>query len=217
VSPRLLDRSFLWHPQRDSNPCRHLETSARAHDRWPAGLHALVQAGTGGQLDGAKTDRSVLASCTLSPTSWRATACVRSRAIRSSSSHSGFRGSSVTTEHHRWPAGAGRAIRGWDVRHCRNRHCRVENRAGVDLGPLICGRWGCTRPRAGPRLSVSRSCNAWRTQASKTSPPEINAWFDQWNTDPKLFTSHRSADEILTKLAKDCTALTGNEFEDAPT
>jgi hypothetical protein len=46
---------------------------------------------------------------------------------------------------------------------------------------------------------------------------EINAWFDQWNTDPKPFMWHRSADEILTKLAKDCTALTGNEFEDAST
>ena len=46
---------------------------------------------------------------------------------------------------------------------------------------------------------------------------EINAWFDQWNTDPKPFTWHRSADEILTTLAKDCTALTGNEFEDAST
>jgi hypothetical protein len=26
IVPRLLTMSFLWHPQRDSNPCRHLES-----------------------------------------------------------------------------------------------------------------------------------------------------------------------------------------------
>lgn len=40
---------------------------------------------------------------------------------------------------------------------------------------------------------------------------DITAWVEQWNTDPKPFVWHRSADEILAKLASYCTAVTTDE------
>lgn len=40
---------------------------------------------------------------------------------------------------------------------------------------------------------------------------DIQAWVDQYNQDPKPFTWHRTADEILAKLAGYCAALTSNE------
>jgi transposase/transposase-like protein len=40
---------------------------------------------------------------------------------------------------------------------------------------------------------------------------DITTWVNHWNTDPKPFTWHRSADEILTKLANYCTAITADK------
>lgn len=40
---------------------------------------------------------------------------------------------------------------------------------------------------------------------------DITAWVERWNTDPKPFVWHRSADEILDKLASYCTAVTTDE------
>jgi transposase len=46
---------------------------------------------------------------------------------------------------------------------------------------------------------------------------DITAWVDQWNTDPKPFTWHRTADEILAKLASYCAAVTHNKYRGAST
>jgi transposase len=46
---------------------------------------------------------------------------------------------------------------------------------------------------------------------------DINAWVDQWNNNPKPFTWHRTADDILAKLAGYCATVTGNEFHNAST
>jgi transposase len=46
---------------------------------------------------------------------------------------------------------------------------------------------------------------------------DITAWVDQWNTDPKPYIWHRSADEILAKLATYCATVTSNEYRGAST
>jgi len=37
---------------------------------------------------------------------------------------------------------------------------------------------------------------------------DIEAWVDVWNNDPKPFIWHKTADQILDKLAGCCTAIT---------
>jgi transposase len=46
---------------------------------------------------------------------------------------------------------------------------------------------------------------------------DINTWVDHWNTDPKPFVWHKTADEILGKLARYCAAVTHTEYSDAST
>ena len=41
---------------------------------------------------------------------------------------------------------------------------------------------------------------------------DINAWVEQWNENPKPFTWHKTADEILDRLAGYCAAVTSNEY-----
>lgn len=43
---------------------------------------------------------------------------------------------------------------------------------------------------------------------------DINAWVEQWNNNPKPFIWHKTADEILDRLAGFCTAVTGNKYID---
>jgi len=46
---------------------------------------------------------------------------------------------------------------------------------------------------------------------------DIEAWVATWNDNPRPFTWHRTADEILGKLARYCAAVTGNEYHGAST
>jgi hypothetical protein len=39
---------------------------------------------------------------------------------------------------------------------------------------------------------------------------DIEAWVANWNEDPKPFVWHKSADEILERLASYCSAVTEN-------
>jgi transposase len=41
---------------------------------------------------------------------------------------------------------------------------------------------------------------------------DINAWVDQWNQDPKPFIWHKTADDILDRLASYCATITRNEY-----
>ena len=51
-----------------------------------------------------------------------------------------------------------------------------------------------------------RSSNAARTAASKRSP-RIRDWVETWNDNPRPFTWHNSAEEILGRLAGYCRSL----------
>jgi hypothetical protein len=51
----------------------------------------------------------------------------------------------------------------------------------------------------------------------KALAADITAWVQQWNDDPKPFVWHRTADEILDKLARYCTAILGDEYRGAST
>jgi transposase len=51
----------------------------------------------------------------------------------------------------------------------------------------------------------------------KALAADIQAWVDQWNTDPKPFIWHKSPDEILDRLASYCATVTGNEYHSAST
>jgi len=44
---------------------------------------------------------------------------------------------------------------------------------------------------------------------------DITAWVDTWNDDPKPFVWTKTADEILDRLARYCTAVTETDFDDA--
>ena len=46
---------------------------------------------------------------------------------------------------------------------------------------------------------------------------DIEAWVDTWNEDPKPFIWHKTADEILDRLAGYCSSVTGTEYVDAST
>jgi transposase len=46
---------------------------------------------------------------------------------------------------------------------------------------------------------------------------DIEAWVAHWNQDPKPFVWHRSADEILDRIARYCATITGNEYRSAST
>ena len=39
---------------------------------------------------------------------------------------------------------------------------------------------------------------------------DIRSWAETWNDNPKTFTWHRSADDILQRLAGYCTAINQN-------
>ena len=51
----------------------------------------------------------------------------------------------------------------------------------------------------------------------KALAADITAWVDQWNTHPQPFVWHRTADEILAKLASYCATGTGNKYLGAST
>jgi len=44
---------------------------------------------------------------------------------------------------------------------------------------------------------------------------DIRAWIDNWNKDPKPFVWHKTAEEILDRLARYCAQLNGNEYTNA--
>ena len=46
---------------------------------------------------------------------------------------------------------------------------------------------------------------------------DITAWIEIWNEDPKPFVWTKTADEILDRLARYCTAITANENINAST
>lgn len=46
---------------------------------------------------------------------------------------------------------------------------------------------------------------------------DINDWVDTWNEDPKPFVWTKTADEILDRLARYCSALTATEYDSAST
>ncbi len=46
---------------------------------------------------------------------------------------------------------------------------------------------------------------------------DIIEWVEHWNEDPKPFIWHKTADEILERLGRDCAAVTTTEFIDEPT
>ncbi|HMT62097.1 MAG TPA: transposase, partial [Microthrixaceae bacterium] len=46
---------------------------------------------------------------------------------------------------------------------------------------------------------------------------DITAWVDIWNEDPKPFVWTKTADQILDRLARYCTAVTGAEYGGAST
>jgi transposase len=43
---------------------------------------------------------------------------------------------------------------------------------------------------------------------------DIETWVEHWNQDPKPYIWHRSADEILAKIASYCATVTGQQFLD---
>jgi transposase len=45
---------------------------------------------------------------------------------------------------------------------------------------------------------------------------DIQAWVEQWNTDPKPFIWHKTADEILNGIARYCSAILGTELPGEP-
>lgn len=51
----------------------------------------------------------------------------------------------------------------------------------------------------------------------KALAADIEAWVEHWNTDPKPFVWHRSADEILDRLARYCTAVLGTQYHSGST
>jgi transposase len=51
----------------------------------------------------------------------------------------------------------------------------------------------------------------------KALTADINDWVEHWNTDPKPFVWHRTADEILDRLGRYCAAVLGTEFPTQPT
>ena len=44
-------------------------------------------------------------------------------------------------------------------------------------------------------------------RASKPSPPTSDAWADTWNENPTPFVWHKTAEQILERLAGYCTAI----------
>jgi hypothetical protein len=46
---------------------------------------------------------------------------------------------------------------------------------------------------------------------------DITAWVETWNDNPTPFIWTKTADEILDKLARYCSAVTGNEYDGAST
>jgi transposase len=51
----------------------------------------------------------------------------------------------------------------------------------------------------------------------KALATDIEAWVDHWNHDPKPYVWHRSADEILDRLARYCADATATEYHSAST
>lgn len=46
---------------------------------------------------------------------------------------------------------------------------------------------------------------------------DIRDWVDTWNDDPEPFVWHKTADEILERLGRYCTAVTTTELVDEST
>jgi transposase len=88
----------------------------------------------------------------------------------------------------------------WLLRHCRfHFHFTPTYSSWLNLVE----RWFSALTTKKLKRSAHRSVKALAT--------DIQTWVDQWNQDPKPFCWHRTADEILAKLASYCTALTTNK------
>ncbi len=64
-----------------------------------------------------------------------------------------------------------------------------------------------------PRRTLVLSADHQKLQQSahrsaKTLAADIQAWIDTWNDDPKPFVWHKTAEQILDRLAGYCRAIT---------
>ena len=62
-------------------------------------------------------------------------------------------------------------------------------------------------PAHTPRNSEAPDCFA-------TLAADITNWVEHWNDNPTPFVWTKTADEILDKLARYCSAVTGTEYDD---